>query len=112
MSSVKLASLDKIKKRLGIDPNGSVQRYFTERCYAYMDKYVPKDTGLLRQVVNLEIGRITYMMPYAKAQYYGIVHDSPVVNYTTPNTGSYWDKRMMTAHLGDIADEVERFIKK
>ena len=37
MAHLVLANKDKIKKQLGIEPNGKVQAYFTERCYTYMD---------------------------------------------------------------------------
>ena len=49
-----------------------------------MDKYVPKDTGNLRDNVDKGADYITYESPYAHAQYIGEVHGSPVRNYTTP----------------------------
>lgn len=49
-----------------------------------MDKYVPKDTGILRDNVDKGVDYITYESPYAHAQYIGEVHGSPVRNYTTP----------------------------
>ena len=79
-----LKPISEIKADLGIEPNGKVQKYFTERCYQHMDKYVPKDTGALRENVVIENDSITYQSPYAHAQYVGIVHGSPVRNYTTP----------------------------
>ena len=62
-----------------------------------MDKYVPKDIGNLRDIVDKGVDYITYESPYAHAQYIGEVHGSPVRNYTTPGTGSYWDKKMVSA---------------
>ena len=79
-----LKPISEIKADLGIEPNGKVQKYFTERCYQHMDKYVPKDTGVLRETVVKGIDYIKYNVPYAHAQYVGIVHGSPVKNYTTP----------------------------
>ena len=76
--------ISEIKADLGIEPNGKVQKYFTERCYQHMDKYVPKDTGALRETVVKGTDYIKYNVPYAQAQYAGIVHGSPVKNYTTP----------------------------
>ena len=49
-----------------------------------MDKYVPRDTGMLRDNITKTTNSITYESPYAHAQYVGIVHGSPVKNYTTP----------------------------
>lgn len=79
-----LKPISEIKADLGIEPNGKVQKYLTERCYQHMDKYVPKDTGVLRETVVKGIDYIKYNVPYAHAQYVGIVHGSPVKNYTTP----------------------------
>ena len=79
-----LKPISEIKADLGIEPNGKVQKYFTERCYQHMDKYVPKDTGALRKTVVKGTDYIKYNVPYAHAQYVGIVHGSPVRNYTTP----------------------------
>lgn len=52
-----------------------------------MDKYVPKDIGNLRDIVDKGADYITYESPYAHAQYIGEVHGSPVRNYTTPRYG-------------------------
>ena len=79
-----LRPISEIKADLGIEPNGKIQKYFTERCYQHMDKYVPKDTGVLRETVVKGTDYIKYNVPYAHAQYVGIVHGSPVKNYTTP----------------------------
>ena len=84
-----LKPISEIKADLGIEPNGKVQKYFTERCYQHMDKYVPMaDTHQLRENVTVNSNSITYNMPYAHAQYVGIVHGSPVKNYTTPRNRS------------------------
>ena len=80
-----LKPISEIKANLGIEPNGKVQKYFTERCYQHMDKYVPMaDTHQLRENVVKGTDYIKYNVPYAHAQYVGIVHGSPVKNYTTP----------------------------
>ena len=44
-----------IEARLGIEPNGRVQKFLTQTCYNHMDKYVPIDTGDLRSNVVLSI---------------------------------------------------------
>ena len=80
-----LKPISEIKADLGIEPNGKVQKYFTERCYQHMDKYVPMaDTHQLRENVVKGIDYIKYNVLYAHAQYVGLVHGSPVKNYTTP----------------------------
>ena len=101
-----------IKANLGIEPNGRVQKFFTNTCYRYMDKYVPKDTGILRENVTINSNSITYEQPYAHAQYVGEVNGGTVVNYTTPGTGPYWDERMKSADMQNVVAEVQDFIDR
>ena len=109
---VKMQPTSVIKANLGIEPNGRVQKFFTNTCYRYMDKYVPKDTGVLRENVTIESNRITYEQLYAHAQYIGEVNGGQVVNYTTPGTGPYWDKRMVSAEMQDVVAEVQNYVNK
>lgn len=109
---VKMQPTSVIKVNLGIEPNGKVQKFFTNTCYRYMDKYIPKDNGLLREIVTIDSNSITYEQEYAHAQYIGEVNGGKVVNYTTPGTGPYWDKRMVSAEIQDIVKEVQDFIDK
>ena len=108
---MKLKPISTIKAELGIEPNGRVQKYFTARCYQHMDKYVPKDTGNLRENVILDSDSITYQSPYAHAQYVGYTK-GPVLNYTTPGTGPYWDKRIVSAEIQDVVKECQAFINR
>ena len=90
-----------------------MQRFFTDTCYKHMDKHVPlAETGNLRGVVDKGIDYITYESPYAHAQYIGEVHGSPVRNYTTPGTGSYWDKKMVSAEMNDVIKEVQEYVNR
>ena len=109
-----LKPISEIKADLGIEPNGKVQKYFTERCYQHMDKYVPKDTGALRETVVKGTDYIKYNVPYAHAQYVGIIHGTPIKpeNYTTMGTGPYWDERVKSAEMNDVVKEVQAFINK
>lgn len=110
--SVKMQPTSVIKANLGIEPNGKVQKFFTNACYRYMDKYVPKDNGILRENVTIDSNSITYEQEYAHAQYIGEVNGGQVVNYTTPGTGPYWDERMKSADMQNIVAEVQDFIDK
>lgn len=81
-----LKPVSEIKANLGIQPNGPVQAFFTDTCYKHMDKYVPMDTGDLRNIIDKGVDYITYESSYAEIQYYGIIwgHQIPKENYTTP----------------------------
>lgn len=104
--------VSQIKVKLGIDPNGRVQKEFTKRCREYMDEFVPMDEGTLRTVVDIQPTWITYEMPYARYQYYGQREDGThkVVKYTTPGTGSYWDRRMVSARINDLVKEMQDYM--
>lgn len=109
-----LKPISEIKSRLGVDSNGRVQKFFTNTCYKYMDKYVPMDRGDLRTIVDIQEDNITYESPYARYQYYGEREDGShkVQNYTTPGTGPYWDKRMVSAEIDDVVKEVQDYINR
>lgn len=111
---VEIKPTSEIKARLGLEPNGRVQKFFTNTCYKKMDKYVPKDNGDLRTNVDIQPDSITYEMPYARYQYFGIRQDGThvVMNYTTPGTGPYWDELMWTAEGDSIVKQVQKEIDR
>ena len=106
-----LNPISEIKASLGINPSGKVQKFFTNTCARYMDKYVPKDEGALRRNLDIQADSITYQSDYAEAQYKGVVHGKQVKNYTTPGTGPYWDKRMVSADMNDVVKEVQDYVE-
>lgn len=107
---VTIKPVSEIKAKLKLD--GRAQSFFTEACYRYMDSYVPKREGNLRTVVSVQDKYITYESPYAKYQYYGRRKDGShkVRKYTTPGTGPYWDKRMVSIDMDRIIKEVKDYI--
>lgn len=113
--SVKIQPVRLIIKELGIEPDGPVQAYFTERCKDYMEQFVPMRDNVLRQIVTLKPSSIKYEMPYARYQFYGVredgTHKVNPENYTTPGTGPRWDLRMKTAYMDKITKEVSDYIK-
>ena len=70
---MRLNPISTIEARLGIEPNGKVQKFLTNACYKHMDKYVPIDTGDLSSKVELTADTITYASPYAHYMYEGKV---------------------------------------
>ena len=119
--------ISKIMKSKGLTEGGEVLAYATTRAKDYMDKYVPKSKGYLvngvyippgslrkSARVNPEEGLITYDTAYARYQYYGQRADGSHVvrNYSTPGTGKYWDKLMMTAEGQDYTKEVQKYLDR
>lgn len=74
-----------------------------------MDKYVPKDIGNLRDIVDKGVDYITYESPYAHYQY---VNQFPKDHYTTPGTGPYWDERMVSAEMNEVIKEVQEYVNR
>lgn len=74
-----------------------------------MNKFVPMDTGDLRNIVDKGVDYITYEVPYA---HYQFVNQFPEENYTTPGTGPYWDKRMWSVKKDEILKEVQDEVRK
>ncbi|MBQ7798745.1 MAG: hypothetical protein IJ371_06460 [Clostridia bacterium] len=107
---VKLKPTSQIKARLGIEPNGRVQKFFSNTCYKHINKYVPMDEGNLRINADVKADSITYESPYARYQYYGISKSGKPLNYRTPGTGDYWDKRMVSAEMEQVVQEVQNYI--
>lgn len=105
-----LNSISEIKIALGIENNGRVQKFFTHECRRRMDKYVPYDTGMLRTNVRENINYIDYNQTYAEPMYKGIVRGKEIT-YHTPGTGSYWDKRMLSAEREKLVNTVQKYVE-
>lgn len=113
---VRLQPTSKIKARLGIDPNGKVQKFFTNTCAKHMDKYVPYDEGTLADY-HIEGTNVVYNQVYAKYQYYGMREDGSHVikpenrdRTKHPLANTYWDKRMVSAEMRDVVKEVQDYV--
>ena len=120
---VKIKPTSEIKARLGLEPNGKVQKFFTQTCAIHMDKYVPMDEGTLAGSVinngqptsNVRTNYIVYDTPYARYQYYGIRKDGThrIKKYSTEKhqlAGGYWDKKMVSAEMNEVVKEVQDYI--
>ena len=104
-----------IKAKLGINPSGKVQAFFTDACARYMEPYIPMREGNLRKIKDIQPTHITYESPYASYQYYGKRKDKTHVvnpeNYTTKGTGTYWDKKMWNVEKENVLNEVRDYMK-
>lgn len=112
---VKLQPTSVIKARLGIEPNGRVQKEFTHSCKVHMDKYLPFDKGILAKTAVEEPNAVIYEQPYARYVYYGISKSGKPLNYQKDKhelAGSYWDKKMVSAEMQDIVNEVQSYVDR
>lgn len=136
---VTLKPTSEIKARLGLEPNGRVQAFLTSTCDKHMDKYVPYNLGNLRTIKDVQVDSITYMSPYARYIYNGKKMVMPEngksafyspdygfwsikggkkiltnedLEYHTPGTGPYWDKKMVSAEINEVVKEVQDFVDR
>lgn len=114
---IKFNPTSQIKKRLGIDPTGPVQAFFTDTCADHMDKYVPIDTGALSITIDKGTDYITYESVYAKYQYNGVSKNGKPLDYSNshlkhPYAGDHWDKRMVSAEMKDVIKEVQEYVNR
>lgn len=119
---VKINPTSVIKARLGIEPNGPAQKFFTAECARQMDRFVPFDKGILAGTVvnggqvtaNVTANTITYDQPYAEIVYYGIRNGKNITIHTDKHADAttYWDKRMWSVKGQDIIKAVQEYIKR
>lgn len=110
---MKMKPISTIKAELGIEPNGRVQRFFTDACAKHMDKYVPFDTGNLANYHIEGNNFIVYNQIYAHYQYKGISKNGEPLNYHRdkhPLANDYWDKRMWSAEKETVIKEVQDYV--
>lgn len=95
MHSYGLGSSDKARKALATN----VRR----RC----DKYVPFDTGTLKNNAQVSSdGRtITYLEPYAQKQY------TIPYKHSDPLRGAHWDSRMVANEKAQLVADMEAYVK-
>ena len=77
-----------------------------------MEKYVPLRKGDLRANLTITPDRLSYGEVYARAQFYGKNGIVSFHNYTTPGTGSRWDKKAKAKHIDDWKDVFARGLRE
>lgn len=100
------ASQEIIKSR-GLDTNGRVQRLIDKEVLERCEPYIPKRSGALiesgRSSTKIGSGRISYSVPYARVQYYGITKSGKPMKYRGSSLrGAYWLERMKATHMPTI----------
>ena len=83
------------------------RRAFMNDAHQAMEQFVPKLHGYLRNqsVMAIDGSHIDYVMPYAKAQFWGIANGGRIHNYSTPGTSRRWDLRLTGRK--DLMDKCE-----
>ena len=109
---VKMNPSSKVLQRLGLEEYGRVHQKLAKRAADRMDKYVPKDTGTLRDTVRIDYSdcSIHYEQVYAGYQYYGQRKDGTrKIKNHKGITGPYWNKKMMSAEGKDLEKDIMKY---
>ncbi len=84
----------KMLRKRGLETGGRVQKYFTARCAAEMDRYVPFQSGMLKNGSRrITADSVIYNAPYARMMYYGQVMVDPVTGAAGFLTSEGWRSR-------------------
>lgn len=78
-------NLDGLKRKTSSAVLLKARRIVANESLAAMDKYVPYLEGNLSKQVYIATdgSKLVYTMPYAKAQFYGVINGSPITHWTT-----------------------------
>lgn len=98
----------KILASYGLGTSSRARRQLAQMVRRRCDKYVPYDTGRLKNTaeVSLDGRSITYPQDYAAAQYRKYYHHSD------PNRGPHWERRMLSNERPQLLAEFERGLKE
>ena len=96
-----------ILKNFGMGESSHARAYLAGAVRQRCDKYVPFDTGALKNTVKIDRDgrRITYVMPYARNQFY--------INYRhrDPNRGPRWHQRMLRRERSALLRQMSEYMK-
>lgn len=131
------ASAKEIKRKLGVEPGGHVQKAVDAAVIRECFPYLPFDEGVLAGSANtaaeIGSGEVIYDTPYARYQYYGevygpnfpITENGTIVGYYSPPekfptgekleysteknpmAGSHYFDRAMADHKDDVLKEAQ-----
>ena len=115
-----------VLRKRGLQPGGPVQQMFTVECAKLMDKYVPMQSGMLKNTRFVGPDYVEYRQPYAHYQYRGVLYLTPsgsswarlgerkhptgreLTYHGEPMRGKEWDRRMWADHKKRLLKKVAR----
>ena len=124
-----------------IRPDSELKQYANMNLARYCEKYVPASSAkLLAQPVAITDEYVQFRGPYGHYQYMGVVYGPNIpiwengtitgffsipkkpktktdreLNYSqdiNPKAQSHWDRAAMVEHLGDLEDDIRKFIRE
>ncbi len=118
-AKLKLKERNKIVSEHYLDSKGKAQQVFTNECARHMDKYIPFQSGTLKNIKVVNHDNIRYLAPYARYQWGGKVMEGPapkkVTNYdlvyrNSPR-GAHWEETMWKNKGQEITKTVRNAVK-
>lgn len=109
-----LPGAGELKRKLGVDVQGEVQRYVTAEVMRRLKPYLPLKRGGLRASMTMGPTIIRVSTPYARAQFFGVTRKRKSFEYepTGPKVGPHWDLRMVAEQGEAIVADARRFAKR
>ena len=127
IGKVKINNPTKTEQRLGLEKDGSAQKFLRDEFDRFMDPYIPMQSGPLKNTKTYPNNHsIKYTSLYAHYHYIGkkaigpskpkgvkrIISGINMKYSGAPKRGPKWDKRMYADRKADILKDLEKFIKK
>lgn len=114
----KMTPTQKILLKRHLNNNGEAQRFFTNEIRRLSDPYVPKDSGTLKNDVEVGVNTLTYAQIYSRYQWAGKVMagnprraTSKNLRYNgAPKRGKEWTLRMWADRGNEIVKSVATFV--
>ena len=113
---VKIDDYGTIKRNLGVNEQGRVQRFVTDEVFTRLLPYIPKRSGVLRSMAReVSATQIKVTSPYARVQFFGVTKHGVPFNYNLATggakAGSHWDRRLLQDEGAAIIAKTNRFIR-
>ena len=99
--------VQKILRTYGLGSSDKTRKFLAADVKRRCDKYVPFDTGTLKNTAQVSgDGRsIVYPQSYAAKQY-----ENPY-GHSDPLRGDHWDSRMMANEQGQLTADMDAYVK-
>lgn len=98
----------KIIQSRGLQDKGPIQKFLSSEVARQCDPYVPMQSGVLKNTVQVQPDGVLYDQPYAKKQYYENGGNGSDGTANGGRRGKEWDKRMIADHGTEITAAVAK----
>lgn len=108
---------EEIIEHFGLDVGGRTQKVIDSQFMAYLEPYMPKDTGTMIDLMFAQnqagSGEINLNVNYADYVNTGISKSGKPLNYQgAPMRGANFTERMLADHFQDILNNAQKEINK